>query len=148
MGSLSDEQRRVVEFPPTGGHLLVRAAPGSGKTETITRRIGYLIDQHRIDPATVLALTFTRRAAEDLGRRIRPADVWTGTFHALGVEILERWGAVIGIGRPLRICAGSRQADLLIRAIALAGVTPHDDERDQRRFARELRHRISRRKRR
>jgi superfamily I DNA/RNA helicase len=148
MVSLSDEQRRVVEFSPEGGHLLVRAAPGSGKTETITRRIGHLIDHHAVDPDAILALTFTRRAAEDLAHRIRPAAVWSGTFHAIGADILERWGAVIGVEPPLLIYAEARQHDLLLRALAAAGVTTCDDERDQRRFGRELKDRISRRKRR
>src|SRR5690606_28958722 len=145
--TLSDEQRRVVEHPKTGGHLLVRAGPGSGKTETVRARIAALISRFGVAPEAILALTFSRRAALDLTQRIRPADVWSGTFHAVSVDILEQWGTSIGIEPPLHIYAEERQADALLQAIARAGFAHYLDDRQQTKFTQELKNRISRRKR-
>jgi DNA helicase-2/ATP-dependent DNA helicase PcrA len=70
----------------------VRAGPGSGKTETIRARVAALVNQFEVEAEAILALTFSRRAAIDLRQRIWPADVWSGTFHAISVDILEQWG--------------------------------------------------------
>lgn len=145
---LSEEQRRVVEHPVAGGHLLVRAGPGSGKTETIRARIAALVTRHDVAPEAILALTFSRRAALSLTQRIQPSDVWSGTFHAAGVDILERWGASIGITHPLHIFDEERQKDALRQGIARAGFTRYLDDRQQKKFTDELKNRISRRKRR
>ena len=63
------EQRRMIEHPPTGSVLVVAGA-GSGKTETMANRVVWLIANGLVEPAGVLGLTFTRKAAGELGERI------------------------------------------------------------------------------
>lgn len=66
----TDEQRRIIEADPTRSHLVVAGA-GSGKTETMSDRVVWLIANGYAKPAEVLGLTFTRKAAGELGERIR-----------------------------------------------------------------------------
>ncbi|GAB6096000.1 UvrD-helicase domain-containing protein [Desulfatiferula olefinivorans] len=91
--SLNDHQRRVVTHP--GGPLLVVAGPGTGKTHTLIRKIGRLIEHQNVDPRQVLAITFTVRAAREMEERLSariegPLPLAT-TFHALGHALLSEW---------------------------------------------------------
>ena len=92
---LTPDQRAAATAPP--GPVLCVAPAGSGKTTTLVARIAWLIDEGA-DPATVAAITFNKRAAEELGERLdaalAPLGVGAGTvrvrtFHALGREILR-----------------------------------------------------------
>ena len=65
---LDDDQRRVVSH--AGGPLLVLAGPGTGKTTAIVEAVVHRISDRGIDPARVLVLTFSRKAAEELRDRI------------------------------------------------------------------------------
>src|ERR1700749_4903687 len=65
---LDDAQRRVVEH--SGGPLLVLAGPGTGKTATIVETVAHRIEARQVDPARVLVLTFSRKAAGELRERI------------------------------------------------------------------------------
>ncbi|MEL7496553.1 MAG: ATP-dependent helicase [Planctomycetota bacterium] len=85
---------------PTGPRL-VRAGPGSGKTRTLVGRISHLVSNGE-SPESILALTYSNMSANDLAFRIRGAlgesatSVWTGTFHAFGLEILRKHGHLVG----------------------------------------------------
>ncbi len=79
--------------------MRVIAAPGSGKTRTLTHRIAYLIMVRNICPSRILALTFTRKAAAEMKKRLkkligqRKAErIWCSTFHALCFKILKEEG--------------------------------------------------------
>ncbi|MHC4946589.1 MAG: ATP-dependent helicase [Planctomycetota bacterium] len=87
----------------TGGPLLVKAGPGTGKTRTLTHRIAYLVREQGAAPESILAITFTRRAAQELQERLEAllerdqvGKCFIGTFHALGFEILRRETEAIG----------------------------------------------------
>lgn len=87
----SKAQRSAIEHDK--GPMLVLAGPGSGKTFVITQRTKYLIEQHGVDPRTILVITFTKAAAAQMkGRFARICDVQGvtfGTFHAVFFNILK-----------------------------------------------------------
>jgi uncharacterized protein (TIGR00375 family) len=90
---LNDEQRRAVEH--SDGPLLIVAGPGTGKTLTLTMRIAHFIMKKGVDPEQILAVTFTRKAAEELQQRLgailgrRHQLPLTATFHSLCYKILS-----------------------------------------------------------
>jgi DNA helicase-2/ATP-dependent DNA helicase PcrA len=89
------------------GPLLILAGAGSGKTKTLTHRIAYLIGEHNVSPANILAVTFTNKAAGEMRERVahlldenadnRSFMPFMGTFHSIGVRLLRRDGDHIGI---------------------------------------------------
>jgi len=98
LSRLTPDQRTAATAPP--GPVLCVAPAGSGKTTTLVARIAWLVDGGA-DPATVAAITFNKRAAEELGERaqaalepigVAPGTVRVRTFHALGREILRDAG--------------------------------------------------------
>ncbi|WP_437899444.1 UvrD-helicase domain-containing protein [Sorangium sp. So ce124] len=84
------------------GPLLVDAGPGTGKTRTLTARIEHLLASG-CAATSILALTFSNRAAEEMRQRVArtaPAvapDIWMGTFHAFGLELLRKYGQHVGL---------------------------------------------------
>jgi len=84
------------------GPMLVLAGAGSGKTRVLTTRIARLIEHHGVDPARVLAVTFTNKAAQEMRERIarllgtEPRGMWCGTFHAIGARILRMNAGAVG----------------------------------------------------
>ena len=97
-----DAMQRVAASAP-GGPLLIVAGPGTGKTRTLTHRIAYLCAELDVFPEQCLAITFTRRAAEELRERLDALlgpvaeDVTVGTFHALGLTILRENADAAGL---------------------------------------------------
>ena len=87
--------------------VVVDAAVGSGKTFVLTERIRYYIHESAVEPARILAVTFTRRAARELKTRLvdipHGDEVWAGTLHAWCAEVLHRWGYLCGYPRFLII---------------------------------------------
>jgi DNA helicase-2/ATP-dependent DNA helicase PcrA len=98
--SLNPEQRAAVEH--FEGPILVLAGAGSGKTRVLTTRIARLIHEHGVDPSSILAVTFTNKAAGEMRERVRrilgrdPAGMWMGTFHSLGARLLRRHANALG----------------------------------------------------
>ena len=113
------QQLRAVEHGgrPLGdaGPLLIIAGAGSGKTATLAHRVAYLVE-HGADPRRIMLLTFSRRAAAEMMRRVDRiladfirgsgggtagalADVlaWAGTFHAIGARLLREYAETIGL---------------------------------------------------
>ena len=88
--------RQLAAVTTTGAPVCILAGAGSGKTRVLTRRIAYRIATGTADPRHVLALTFTRKAATELGRRLEAlgvrGHVTAGTFHALAyAQLRQRW---------------------------------------------------------
>jgi superfamily I DNA/RNA helicase/DNA polymerase III epsilon subunit-like protein len=131
MVELSSDQQRIVDCPPDGGHLLVLAGPGSGKTLVVCERIGHLLRQGWAAPDQILPLAFTQRAGAELQTRIATAGypgVEAGTIHRFCAGLLDRYGTVIGIRPPLRIADVPRQLEALRRAAAETFGRPLDDK--------------------
>ncbi|MFT3728727.1 MAG: ATP-dependent helicase [Terricaulis sp.] len=114
---LNEAQRAAVEHGD--GPLLVIAGAGSGKTKTLASRVANLL-QRGADPARILLLTFSRRAASEMGRRvaatIAQSDVqlpWSGTFHAIGARMLRELAPAIGVSPDFTIHDRGDSADLM-----------------------------------
>ena len=128
---LNPEQRRAVEH---GGPslldataLLIIAGAGSGKTNTLAHRVAHLI-VGGIDPRRIMLLTFSRRAAAEMQRRVEritsevlgpnaralgPGMNWSGTFHAIGARLLREYASEIGLNREFTIHDREDSADLI-----------------------------------
>jgi UvrD/REP helicase N-terminal domain len=117
LAKLNPEQRRAAEYGRPScneaGPLLIIAGAGSGKTNTLAHRVAYLVT-NGIDPRRIMLLTFSRRAATEMGRRVERiaasvigshastvihALTWSGTFHALGARLLREYAPQIGLDR-------------------------------------------------
>src|SRR3954452_3857436 len=93
LDGLNPPQREAVLHE--GGPVLVVAGAGSGKTRVLTRRIAYLVSQRNVHPGSVLAITFTNKAAAEMRGRVtelvgnRAKLMWVSTFHSACVRILR-----------------------------------------------------------
>jgi DNA helicase II / ATP-dependent DNA helicase PcrA len=97
---LNEEQRRAVLH--TGKPLLILAGAGSGKTRVITTKIAWLIREQGMDPRSILAVTFTNKAAREMAERAvliepRAGDAMLRTFHSFGAWFLRRNGSFAGL---------------------------------------------------
>jgi len=116
-----DAMQRVAASAP-GGPLLIVAGPGTGKTRTLTHRIAYLCAELDVYPEDCLAITFTRRAAEELRQRLAGLlgpvadDVTVGTFHSLGLAILRENAAAAGLSPGFRIAEEADRVAALVEA--------------------------------
>jgi DNA helicase-2/ATP-dependent DNA helicase PcrA len=141
---LNPEQRQAATYGARDAHgrfasgpLLVIAGAGTGKTATLAHRVAHLIVQG-VDPARILLLTFSRRAAQEMTRRAerlaahalaqragRPAGAtgaddaprlrlpWAGTFHAIGARVLRAHAARVGLAEDFGILDRGDAADLI-----------------------------------
>ncbi len=97
LAGLNDEQRQAVQSGD--GPVLVLAGAGSGKTRVLIHRIAYLIANGRATPDSILAVTFTNKAAGEMKERLERLGhlqmdhCWIGTFHSIGARILRREAA-------------------------------------------------------
>lgn len=100
--SLNQSQLRAITA--TEGPLAIIAGPGTGKTKTLTERIRFLTSQG-VEPARILALTFTKKAAEELRARLANPAVYVATFHRLCFDIIKEVDGVVPqfITEPARL---------------------------------------------
>jgi DNA helicase II / ATP-dependent DNA helicase PcrA len=131
--TLNREQRRAVEHgvrkknAAPGTALLVIAGAGSGKTNTVAHRVAHLI-VNGADPRRILLMTFSRRAAAEMTRRVEriarqvmgssagvmtEALTWAGTFHGIGARLLREYADQIGIAPAFTIHDREDSADLM-----------------------------------
>ncbi len=130
--ALNPEQRRAVEHGvhpdgTIGPPLLIIAGAGSGKTNTLAHRVAHLI-VNGVDPRRILLMTFSRRAAAEMTRRVEriarkvladkagimtDALTWAGTFHGIGARLLREYAAQIGLDPTFTIHDREDSADLI-----------------------------------
>ena len=86
----------------TDGPCMVIAGAGSGKTSVLAHRIAFLIQEKKVDPFNILALTFTNKAASEMRHRVEEIvgvaakSLWLGTFHSIFLRILRKEGHLLG----------------------------------------------------
>lgn len=118
---LNDRQREAVLH--TEGPLLIMAGAGSGKTRVVTHKIAYLIKEKNVFPGSILAITFTNKAANEMKDRVGDLlntnvdSMWMGTFHSICVRILRRDIHKIGYDRSFSIYDRDDQITLIRECI-------------------------------
>lgn len=118
---LDPDQKAAAEI--TTGPLLIVAGPGTGKTRTLTHRIAHLVSDRGVPPEHCLAITFTRRAAEEVRDRLDSLlpevsmQVPVMTFHSLGLCILREHGHILGLPDNFRIASDRERTVVLARAL-------------------------------
>ncbi|MGH8530492.1 MAG: DNA helicase II [Nevskiales bacterium] len=128
--NLNDAQREAVTAPV--GHLLVLAGAGSGKTRVLTHRIAWLVHVEKASPYSVLAVTFTNKAAHEMRSRIEHlVDVpvqalWVGTFHGLAHRLLRQHWQEARLPQAFQILDGEDQLRLIKRVLRAQQI---DEER-------------------
>ncbi len=112
------------------GPLLVLAGAGSGKTRVLTYRIAYLVGHLGADPRTVLAVTFTNKAAREMQRRVeallgsRAAGLWIGTFHGVCLRILRAHAHLLDVGPGFAVYDTEDQRRAASAAVREMGLDP------------------------
>ncbi|MBR2375285.1 MAG: UvrD-helicase domain-containing protein [Clostridia bacterium] len=128
LGQLNDEQIQPVL--QTEGAVLVLAGAGSGKTRVLTSRIAYLVEEKRVPPSAILAITFTNKAAnemkERLGRMIDVSSAWVCTIHSMCVRILRSFATEAGIGNNFSIYSETERNNIIKKSFQECD---YDDEK-------------------
>jgi DNA helicase II / ATP-dependent DNA helicase PcrA len=135
LDGLNSEQREAVTT--VDGPLLVHAGPGSGKTLVITHRIAFMVREARIDPRHILAVTFSKKAAMEMRKRLEDllpeavSALAVSTIHSACLRILRNEG-IPGFGTAFEVFDEESQTGLLKKCLENAGLDP--EENDIRRF--------------
>lgn len=119
LDTLNEEQRAAVVHE--GSPLLILAGAGSGKTRVITTKIAYLIKEKNIDPWSILSVTFTKKAANEMRERAvaiedRAADAQIRTFHSFGSWFLRKYAEHAGLEPSFTVYDDDDVATLIKKA--------------------------------
>ncbi|MEE3608559.1 DNA helicase II [Avibacterium paragallinarum] len=130
LDGLNDKQREAVAAPL--GNYLVLAGAGSGKTRVLTYRIAWLIAVEQISEGSIMAVTFTNKAAAEMRHRIestlakyssqRILGMWIGTFHSIAHRLLRAHYADAGLPQDFQILDSDDQLRLVKRLIKLHNI--------------------------
>ncbi|MBS0878534.1 MULTISPECIES: DNA helicase II [unclassified Tatumella] len=121
LNSLNDNQREAVAAPRS--NLLVLAGAGSGKTRVLVHRIAWLLTVENCSPYSIMAVTFTNKAAAEMRHRIEQVlgtsqgGMWIGTFHGLAHRLLRAHPLDAGLPQDFQILDSEDQLRLLKRLI-------------------------------
>lgn len=125
---LNPQQRQAVEA--TDGPLLIMAGAGSGKTRVLTHRIAYLIATRKAAPWSILAITFTNKAAREMQERVSKLvgregqDIWVSTFHSMCVRILRKDIERIGFTSNFSILDSTDQLSVIRNVMKQHNIDP------------------------
>ncbi len=92
---LNDQQREAVQN--IKGPSMILAGAGSGKTRVLTYKVLYLINEKKVDPLSILMVTFTNKAAGEMKKRVGSRIGYIGTFHSFCATVLRRYGEHVGL---------------------------------------------------
>lgn len=121
----------------TGSPLLILAGAGSGKTRVITTKIAWLIAEQGVRPESILAVTFTNKAAREMAERAQALDERAGrssirTFHSFGAWMLRRYAEWAGLSPNFTIYDDDDSVTLLMKAL------PQLNKQEAQRFIRKI----------
>jgi DNA helicase II / ATP-dependent DNA helicase PcrA len=128
INGLNKEQAEAVKH--TEGPLLIMAGAGSGKTRVLTNRIAYLLGEKEVSPRSILAITFTNKAAREMRERVHKlvgddgSQIWVSTFHSMCVRILRRDIDRIGYNSNFSILDTSDQLSVIKQALKRLNLDP------------------------
>ncbi|NOZ11155.1 MAG: DNA helicase II [Gammaproteobacteria bacterium] len=123
---LNDAQRQAVSADP--GPLLVLAGAGSGKTRVLTHRVAWLVQVMQVSPLSVMAVTFTNKAANEMRGRIETmlgfpvGGMWLGTFHGLSHRMLRAHWQEAGLLQGFQIIDAQDQLRIVKRVLKSLGL--------------------------
>ncbi len=129
---LNPAQRTAVET--VAGPVIIVAGPGTGKTRTFAHRVAHLIQDRRVLPERILAVTFTRSAASEMNDRLQkllgavPNGLWVDTYHAAALHILRDQGYPFGPGLAFALATDQDKTSLLDGLIPKKEAAPFLDE--------------------
>src|SRR5262245_48880016 len=120
LNKLNEQQRAAATA--SNEPLLIIAGAGTGKTNTLAHRVAWLISQGT-DPSRILLLTFTRRAAHEMLKRVESiftqspqqqlSRLWSGTFHSMANRLLRLHAQAIGLGESFTVVDRTDAEDLI-----------------------------------
>ncbi len=119
LNDLNDAQCRAVSAP--AGNQLILAGAGSGKTRVLVHRIAWLIQQERVSPYSIMAVTFTNKAAKEMRGRLEELlqvgsrGMWVGTFHGLAHRLLKAHWQDVSLPQNFQILDSDDQLRLVKR---------------------------------
>lgn len=118
---------QILPVKDTEGAVLVIAGAGSGKTRVLTSRIAYLISEKQVNPANILAITFTNKAADEMKVRLEKlvgdiGDMWVSTIHSMCVRILRSSITYLGFDKNFSIYNEDDKERTLKRIISEMGL--------------------------
>ena len=122
LDTLNIEQREAVVYP--NGPLLVLSGAGTGKTRVLTARFAYLVEKKGVNPQTIMAVTFTNKAANEIKNRVSNElnlsinSHWIGTFHAIFSKFLRKHSSIVGLKSNFTILDIEDQKKLVKQVIS------------------------------
>jgi DNA helicase-2/ATP-dependent DNA helicase PcrA len=123
LDGLNPAQRQAVTLPPGGRAALVLAGAGSGKTRVLTHRVAWVVGVEGVSPHSILAVTFTNKAAAEMRARIERllgmpvSGMWIGTFHGLSHRFLRAHWREAGLPQNFQILDAEDQLRLVRRVL-------------------------------
>jgi len=124
LAGLDPDQRAAAEI--FSGPLLIEAGPGSGKTRTLTHRIAHMVAEHGVPVEACLAITFTRRAAQEMRERLARLlpDEWQRipihTLHSLGLDLLRENPAAAGLEQGFEIADDAERLAIICESLDIS----------------------------
>lgn len=130
LDSLNDAQRQAVSAPPHA--MLILAGAGSGKTRVLVHRIAWKIQVEGVSPYSILAVTFTNKAAQEMRGRVESllqlsaSSMWIGTFHGIAHRLLRRHWQQANLAETFQVMDSDDQLRVIKRIIK----AKEDDENE------------------
>ena len=128
LNELNDKQKEAVLY--NEGPLLIIAGAGAGKTKTLTAKIAYLIDELGVSPYSILAITFTNKAAKEMKDRVysqvgsEAKKMTVSTFHSFGLRLLRDNSDALGYDRNFVIMDSDDSLTVVKKIIKDMGYDP------------------------